>query len=59
RIGISLPLSKKILDAAEKGIIKLTESVALGDAIVTEGKAIITANDYNELLEKLRRVVSS
>lgn len=58
KIGISLPLTEKILSASEKGIIRLTESGNFGDAILSEGKVVITANNHKELLEKLRRVIS-
>lgn len=58
RVGISLPLTKIILEASEKGIIKLNQSGINGDALIVEGKVVILSDSEKELMRKLRDIVS-
>ena len=58
KIVLSASFNKKLLEAAEKGIIKLTQSGENGDVIVYNGRAYITANDEEELIKKLKLISS-
>ncbi|MFP3201592.1 MAG: bifunctional hydroxymethylpyrimidine kinase/phosphomethylpyrimidine kinase [Sulfolobus sp.] len=58
KIVISASFNKKLLEAAEKGVIKLTQSGENGDVIVYNGRAYITANDEEELIKKLKLISS-
>ncbi|TRN04195.1 hypothetical protein DJ530_01050 [Sulfolobus sp. E1] len=48
--GVLIPLSQKILNAAEKGIIKLTTSGLDGDTLLQANVVLITASDKNDLV---------
>ncbi|AZF80909.1 bifunctional hydroxymethylpyrimidine kinase/phosphomethylpyrimidine kinase [Saccharolobus solfataricus] len=56
KIGILLPFTDKILDAAEKGKIKLNKSGINGDAILRDNMVLIIAKDKDELIRKLKEV---
>jgi hydroxymethylpyrimidine kinase/phosphomethylpyrimidine kinase len=58
KIVISASFNKRLLEAAEKGVIKLTQSGENGDVIVYNGRAYITANDEEELIKKLKLISS-
>jgi len=57
KIGILLPLTDKILDAAEKGKIKLSKSGINGDAILRDNMVLVVGKDKDDLIRKLKEVV--
>ncbi|MEM3209734.1 MAG: bifunctional hydroxymethylpyrimidine kinase/phosphomethylpyrimidine kinase, partial [Saccharolobus sp.] len=59
KIGILLPFTEKILNAGEKGVIKLNESGINGDALVSSDMVLIIANNAEELIRKLNEVARS
>ncbi|TRM96210.1 hypothetical protein DMP16_07345 [Sulfolobus sp. B1] len=59
KVGVLIPLSQKILNAAEKGIIKLTTSGLDGDTLLQANVVLITASDKNDLIKKLSEVIKS
>ncbi|BDC00172.1 bifunctional hydroxymethylpyrimidine kinase/phosphomethylpyrimidine kinase [Saccharolobus caldissimus] len=56
RVGILLPLTEKILEAGERGKIKLTKSGLDGDALIYSNMVLIVARDKDELIRKLNEV---
>ncbi len=59
KVGVLIPISQKILNAAEKGIIKLTTSGLDGDALLQANIVLITASDKDELIKKINEVIKS
>ncbi|AHC50775.1 phosphomethylpyrimidine kinase [Sulfolobus acidocaldarius SUSAZ] len=56
RIVLSVSLNSNLLNAVQEGIIKITKSGLDGDLILHEGRAYLTANTVEEMIEKLKRV---
>jgi len=56
RIVLSVSLNSNLLNAVQEGTIKITKSGLDGDLILHEGRAYLTANTVEEMIEKLKRV---
>jgi len=56
RVAVVLSLNKTLLEASEKGILKISESGVNSDLIMSEGVVYLVGNSVDEVITKLRRI---
>ena len=56
RVALVVSLNKTILEASEKGILKISESGINSDLIVSEGVVYLVGDSVDEIITKLKRV---
>jgi len=56
RVAVVVSLNKTLLEASEKGILKISESGVNSDLIMSEGVVYLVGNSVDEVITKLRRI---
>ncbi|MBB5253895.1 bifunctional hydroxymethylpyrimidine kinase/phosphomethylpyrimidine kinase [Sulfurisphaera ohwakuensis] len=56
RVCISIALTRKVLNASEKGLLKISESGLDSDIVMLDGGVYLVGNSIDEILQKLRRI---
>ena len=56
RVALVVSLNKTLLEASEKGLLKISESGVNSDVIMSDGVVYLVGNSVDEIIEKLRRI---
>ena len=56
RVALVVSLNKTLLEASEKGILKISESGINSDLIMSEGVVYLVGDSVDEIINKLRRI---
>jgi len=56
RVALVVSLNKTLLEASEKGVLKISESGVNSDVIMSDGVVYLVGNSVDEILDKLRRI---
>ncbi|BFH72730.1 bifunctional hydroxymethylpyrimidine kinase/phosphomethylpyrimidine kinase [Sulfurisphaera javensis] len=56
KVLLSISITKKLLEASEKGLIKISESGINSDVIISEGKVYLVGDSISDIINKLRRM---
>ena len=56
RVALIVSLNKTLLEASEKGILKISESGINSDLIMSEGVVYLVGDSVDEIITKLRRI---